>query len=102
MLTDWVFAENLRPFLLSLGGFVGYDLGADDWTAIRHGIEPTDEEAERWFEYEFAGKQQAALWLARDPGSSVVHVRVEVLEALVPKVEAAISIFQSFRMTADD
>jgi hypothetical protein len=45
-LADWVFAENLRPFLLSLGWFVGYDLDEDDWTAIRSGIETTDQEAE--------------------------------------------------------
>jgi hypothetical protein len=101
MLADWVFAENLRPFLLSLGWFVGRDLDEGDWTAIRYGIEATDQEADRWFDYEFVGQQRAALWLARDPGSSVVHVRTEVPAAVVPKVEAAITLFQAFRIKAD-
>ena len=101
MLANWVFAENLRPFLISLGWFVGYEFDPDDWTAIRYGIEATDQEADRWFEYEFAGLQRAVFRLACDPGTSVVHVRVEVPAALVPKVEAAIAIFQAFRIQAD-
>ena len=101
MMADWVYDENLRPFLLSLGWFVGYDLDVDDWTAIRYGIEGTDQKADRWFDYEFAGQQRAVLWLARDPGSSVVHVRVEVPAEIVPKVESTIAIFQVFRIKAD-
>jgi hypothetical protein len=101
MLVNWVFEENLRPFLLTLGWFVGHDLGEDDWTAIRHGIEATDQEADRWFDYEFAGHQGAALGLALDPGTSVVHVRVEVPASVVPKVETAIAIFQVFRIRSD-
>ncbi len=100
-MTDWVFAENLRPFLQSIGWFVGYDLDPDDWTAICHGIESTDQEADRWFDYELAGQQRAALWLALDPGTSVVHVRVEVPAELGPKVAAAIAIFQVFRIKAN-
>ena len=101
MLANWVFEENLRPFLLSLSWFVDYDFAPDDWTVIRYGVEASDQEADRWYEYEFAGQYHAVLWLARDPGSSVVHVRVEVPAAVVPKVEAAFEIFEAFRIKAD-
>lgn len=99
MLADWIRAENLRPFLLSLGWFVSYDVDAEDFTSIVHGIEPTEEEADRWFYYEFVGQQRAAFRLACDPGSSIIHVRVEVSAAIEPKVEAAIAIFQAFKIT---
>jgi len=101
MMANWVFEENLRPFLLALSWFVDYDFDPDEWAAIRYGVEASDQEADRWYEYEFAGQQHAALWLARDPGSSVVHVRVEVPAAVVPKVEAAFEIFEAFRIKSD-
>jgi len=98
MLANWVFTDNLRPFLLSLGWFVGYALDEDDLAAIGFGIEATDEEADRWFEYDFAGELPARLHLAVDPGTSVIHLRIEVPAIAEPKVEAALAIFQHFRV----
>ena len=101
MLANWVFADNLRPFLLSLGWFVGYAFDEDDWSAIRRGIEGTDEEGDLWFDYEFAGELPARFRIAVDPGTSVVHVRVAVPAVAEPKVEAALSILQHFRVQTD-
>ena len=101
MLSNWVYADNLRPFLLTLGWFVGYAFDDDGWSAIRFGVEGTDEEADRWFDYKFEGKSSARFRLAVDPGTSVVHARVEVPAVAEPKVEAALSIFQHFRVQPD-
>jgi hypothetical protein len=98
VVADWIIEENLRPFLTALGWFVGYDFDEDDWTAIRYGIKGTEQDADRWFDYEFAGQHRAYLWLASDTGTSILHVRVEVPESVVPKVEAALSIFQWFHL----
>ncbi len=101
MLADWVFADNLRAFLMALSWFLGHPFDDDNWTASHHGVEGTDEEAGRWFDYEFTGEHTARLRLAADRGTSVIHVRVEVPATAEPKVEAAISIFQHFRVRPD-
>ena len=98
MLADWVFADNLRAFLTALGWFVGCSLDDEDWTAIHRRVEGTDEEAGPWFDYDFTGEHAASLRLAADPGASVIHVRIEVPAPAEPNVEAAISIFQHFRV----
>ncbi len=98
MLTNWVFDENLRPFLASLGWFVGYDFDPDDWTAVGVGIEATDQEKGSWFDYVFVGRHRACMKLARDPGTSVVHIQIDVADAVVPKVEASMAIFQTYRV----
>lgn len=38
MISQWIWAPNLRPFLVSLGWFVDYDFDSDDWIAIEHGV----------------------------------------------------------------
>jgi hypothetical protein len=101
MVANWIFLENLRPFLESLAWFSGYTFGPDEWIAIRDGIQDTDEEHGHWFEYEYAGEMQAKLRLALDQGTSVIHLRIEVPLDVVPKVEAALSIFQRFRVQTD-
>jgi hypothetical protein len=84
MVSGWILEVNLRPFLTALGWFVGYDFDEDDWTAIHWGIKDTDVEADRWYDYEFAGDELAAIWLPCDPGSSIVHVRLGVAEGVAP------------------
>jgi hypothetical protein len=101
MVTDWIFEDNLRAFVLAIAQFAGYPFDEDDWLAIRSGIEGTDEEAGHRFDYEFPGRHVLRFWLARDPGTAVVHARVEAPPGVVPKVEAALQIFQFFHMKAD-
>ena len=40
---------------MTTGWVVGYEFDSDDWEAIRFGLEGTDEEAERWFDYDLLG-----------------------------------------------
>ncbi len=96
---DWIFEDNLKPFLISIGWFIEYEFDEDDWIAIRYAIARTDQEKNHWFGYEFSGKFTAEFQLARDIGTSVVHVHVEVPPEIAPRVEAAIAIFQTFRLS---
>jgi hypothetical protein len=98
MVADWIFDENLRPFLTALGWVVGYQFGTDDWEAISTGVRDSDGEADRWYEYEFPGQHPAKLLLACDPGTSVVQVRASVKDELEPQVRLAVSIFQRFHV----
>lgn len=94
----WVLEENLLPFLTTIGWIVGYTFDQDDWTAISNGIGETDQEADRWYEYEMAGRRRLKLAIARDPGSSVVFVRVQTEAVLESQVNLAIEIFARFRL----
>jgi hypothetical protein len=98
MVTDWVFDSNLRPFLTVLGWVTGYAFDANDWEAVAHGVRESDAEADRCYEYEFAGRTPARLRLGQDPGTSVVHVRVQVPAEVEPQVRVAVSIFQHFHI----
>jgi len=79
--SDWIFEENLRGFLRVAAWLVGYAFEEDDWLAIRAGIEPTDDGAGRWFDYELAGRVTLPVALARsdpDAGTGVVAVRLNL------------------------
>lgn len=94
----WVYEANLRPFLTVLGWVVGYSFDADDWAAISFGVRETDAGQDRWFGYEFVGRDRAVLRLGIDPGTAVVHVDVAVRPELGPQVRLAADIFAHFRV----
>jgi hypothetical protein len=98
MLADWVFQNNLRPFLTVLGWIAEYQVDEDDWLAVSCGLRSSDVEAVRWYEYGFLGRHSVRLWLAYDSGSSVIHARVEAPAALEPQVRLAVAVFQHFRL----
>lgn len=96
----WVYDDNLLPFLTTLGWIVSYAFDHDDWTAISSGIQETDQEADRWYRYEFAGSSRVEFSLARDPGSSVIFVRAVMPPDQEAQLELAIKIFARFRLKA--
>ena len=98
MFTDWIFEENLRPFLAALAWAFTVDFDTDDWLAISHGVEGTDAPQERWFEYEFSGKGGTVTFaVARDVGSCVLSVRVHKHEN-AEKLRAIIMMCQEFSL----
>jgi len=91
----WIFDENLRPWLEIVATIVGYNFDGLDWDAIQAGIDATDAERDRWFEYPFG---DARVVLARDIGSSVVMARLSGAEDLSDKVELAALIANTYRL----
>ena len=84
----WVFDSAVLSFMAFLARWVGYAFDELDGEAIDAGVSATDAEADRWFEYPLPGEPALRVRLARDVGTSVVHVRVvggmdAVLEARV-------------------
>jgi hypothetical protein len=99
MISAWIDERNLAPFLKALGWFVGYDFGTDDWNAIRSGMEQTDHEAGRWYDYTFFNDRNGVLAhcsIALDPGTCVVHMKVRVSAGVVPKVHGLVEVCQHF------
>jgi hypothetical protein len=45
------FENNVLPFLTVLGWIADYAFDHNDWMAISSGIQETDQEANRWYEY---------------------------------------------------
>jgi len=92
-----VWLTTSSPWPTSLGWFVGYDFDPDDWQAIETGLRETDGDAGRWYNFEFAGRLVARLWLAKDHGTAVVQIKIDVDDQVQPRVEASIAILQHFR-----
>lgn len=93
----WVHEGSLRPFLAAVSLFLRYDFDADDWNAIRCGLDGTCTSKGVWFDYEFSGRVLARLKVGFDePGTSVVDFEINLPEDLVPKVDAAAEIVNAF------
>jgi len=98
VIADWLYDDNLAPFLTVLCWLTDYDVAPDELAIIKDGVRETDAEKNHWYDYEFVGKQLVKFSLAADPGTSVVHVRIQSPIDLRPKIETAIAIFARFRM----
>jgi Fe-S-cluster containining protein len=96
--TDWVRAENLRPFLTAVGWAVGAEFGPGDWVAVEAGILDTDEAADRWFAHAYVSPRPATLRLARS--GDAVRVRAEVAEEIMPQVRLAAGMCQRYRVVS--
>jgi hypothetical protein len=98
MIYNWLFEDNLLPFLTVLAWIVEYDFDLDDWTAISHGVRGTNDKADQWYEYEFSGAQSARIWFACADGSTVMNVQIEVPEILKAQIELAFMVCQDFNI----
>jgi len=96
MRSTWLFDDNLRAFLTVLSWEAQYDIAPEEYTTIEYGVRDTDAEENRWYEYEFAGRNRVVFSLATDPGTSVVHVRYQAPTEQMQRIDAAISIFAHF------
>lgn len=94
----WILEENVEPFLIVLGWIVEYEFDEADADGIMPTLARTDAEADKWCDYEFDGKNSCKFKLAKDVGSSVVLVRLEVAQDIESKVRLAIEIFSTFRV----
>ena len=99
MLESWILKRNLKPFIETVSGFVGYGFDTWDWDAIRCGVKGTDIEADRWYAYELLGERLIKLLLASDPGSSVVFVRVDADKDLEDYAEVAVNIIGTYELS---
>ena len=97
-LKDWIFEENLRPWLEVLSQIVGYEFDDLDWDAVRGGITGTDVERSLWYEYPLG--ENSRVGVAHDPGTAVVMVRASLSAAAAERVKVAILISQSYRLVS--
>lgn len=97
---SWIIEDNLKPFVETLSGFVGYSFDEWDWDAIYYGVRDTNEEVDRWYQYELIGDRKMKLWLARADGSFPIFVRVEADKDLEEKAAIAAGIMQSYYMSS--
>ena len=97
MAPNWIFDNNLKPFIEILAIFCGGEIDQGDLDAIYSGVRKTDYEKDVWFEYEYIGSLKFKV--AQDLGSSVIFVHVLADEGLEAKVAVAIEILQIYRLT---
>lgn len=94
----WIHSGNLTPFLRFVADRAKYELSEDEVEAIEFGVRSTDQEADRWFTYEFAGANSVNLWFAIDPGTSVTFWRAECPREMQSAIEAAAELMQQYRL----
>ncbi len=97
MVADWLFKDNLQAFLTVLSWLASYDIAPDELAVIEDGVRGTDADKNQWYDFEFAGKKRVKFSLAIDPGTSVVHVRLDAPADLVPRCRGGVLA----RMAAD-
>ncbi|GAA2264539.1 hypothetical protein GCM10010415_30690 [Streptomyces atrovirens] len=96
----WIIDANLRPLCESVGAFAGYEFGDSDWQAVETALPATDIERDAWYDYPLLGHVPLTLFVAADPGSSVVFVRVAGVsdDRTAAQVEAALHIFATWEV----
>ncbi|MEM9537545.1 MAG: hypothetical protein AAGA40_17945 [Cyanobacteria bacterium P01_E01_bin.45] len=94
--STWIFKENLYPWLKYVALCCGYDFDDGDRAAFEHGIRSTDVESNCWFDYSFPGHETCQIYLALDPGSSVVFVGGEFPDSLQQQVDVLTDIAQLY------
>ncbi|MEV8377986.1 hypothetical protein AB0P21_34930 [Kribbella sp. NPDC056861] len=96
----WIIDSNLRPLCESVAEFVGYGFDESDWQAIESALPMTDVEQGVWYDYPLAGRASVTLFVAADPGTSVIFVRVVGVSDNRTKaqIEAALQIFARWEL----
>ncbi|MFH8497668.1 hypothetical protein [Streptomyces coeruleorubidus] len=91
----WINDMNLRPLCESVAHFAGYEFDDSDWQAIETALPTTDVERSDWYDYPLLGEVPLTLFVAADPGFSVVFVRLagEPDSRTKAQIEAALYIF---------
>ena len=89
---DWIFAENLKPFVEMLAHAANCPLDDDDWTAISYGVRDSNGDEEKWYTYPLEGQPRLHLELAAMPGSAVVSVRIRGPQDSPPELPAQIEL----------
>jgi hypothetical protein len=98
----WIFDTNLRPMCESVAEYTEYEFDDSDWLAIETALPTTDVERSDWYDYPLSGRVPLTLFVAADPGSSVVFVRFagEADSLVKAQIEAALQIFAHWEVRA--
>jgi hypothetical protein len=100
MIGGWVFDENLRPFLETVGALASYRLDEDDWIAIEYGlfkINIAGGQAARRVDYPLSGERPMTVKLEKELGTSVVTFELNSdpdLEARADSVAYVMATYQ--------
>jgi hypothetical protein len=99
MVENWIFEKNLKPFVEIVSRYASYQFDADDWIGISSGIAETDQERDRWFDYDFTAGRPVRLRFARDPGSSVLFIRASCDLETEKKIELLFDILSEYLLS---
>lgn len=94
--SDWVWKENLLPFLLILSHLSSYDFCESDQEAIEYGLVGTLDEDNIWFEYKLIGEKTISLRLAKDPEGDLVFYSFEYPDDLEENIELTNYVISNF------
>lgn len=96
---DWIFDDNLIPWLETVARIARYELHPDETEAFVLGLKDTDSEHGPWFEYEFC---DVSIKLARDPATSVLLFDLHLPLAFVQRIETLTEVAQAYQLRQHD
>lgn len=98
---DWVFDDNLRPFLEALSDVVGYRFDSDDWTAVQqHVLRGGSSGEDNVLDYPLKGSKEAKLRLLYEPGGSAVSFQLWSDPETVAQARALVFLAQGYDIKA--
>ena|SRR6266481_4947306 len=97
---NWIWLQNLQPFVEVLAWLSGYELSDGEWDAIRFGVEESDSDANppRWYNYVYHGAHKVTFDIGHDKGTNVVQVRLDLPDAIAAKVEIALDLMNQYTL----
>lgn len=101
MLANWVFDQNLRPFLETIATLAGYQFDEDDRTAVEFGLFKTkiaDHQVARRIDYPLSGDRPLTVKLEKQLGTSVVGFELTSDPDIEAKPDAVTLVMQTYQV----
>ena len=102
-IANWIWLQNVRAFVDVLARLSGYELSEGEWDAIDSGVAVSDSDANppRWYSYSFEGKSKVKFDVGHDKGTNVVQIRLTAPDEIVPRIQTALELMNSYVLTKD-
>ena len=97
-IADWIWRQNLHPWLQICGRISGYGLDDLDWAMIDLEVESTDAGRDQWFDYRFDGDVPVFVSIAHDADAALTTVKVWCPDHLRPLIALATAIANSYQL----
>lgn len=85
---SWIIREDLASFLLALSLVNKYPFDQSDWDAIEYGLSLTDEQRDKWFEYELQGQSIIKVRLVMNSEDTyIIHYSLDFEDQLSQTID---------------
>lgn len=99
MIANWIYEENLQPFLEILGLIIDYQFDPAEIVLIQADVRESDGDADCWFEYQMPGVRYSChIRLAHDLGTHVIQLQIDLPALANDQVAVVVHILQTYHI----